>query len=61
MTYKFVCHECGKRVELSIPINEYKSTGHYCECGAELKRDINDFCTVSKRDVDGFFGVSTEK
>ena len=58
MNYKFICPKCGKRIEISMPISEYTPDGHMCDCGAELKRDVNDFCTVSQRNVDGFFGVS---
>lgn len=58
MNYKFICPKCGKQVVVSMPITEYKPDGHYCECGEELKRDINDFCIYSPRNIEGFFGTS---
>ena len=61
MIYKFKCPKCGTPYELNMRITEYQSNGHYCICGAELIRDVKDFCTVSQRKVDGFFGVSTEQ
>lgn len=44
MIYKFICPSCGRKEELDIPITEYRSDGHMCECGAELVRDPDDFC-----------------
>lgn len=61
MYYKFICPKCSKKVEISMPISEYTSNGHYCECGEELIRDIDDFCTTSKRNIEGFFGVSKKE
>lgn len=58
MTYMFICPECGKSVEIQMSASEYVSDGHICDCGAELKRDIDDFCSNSKRNIEGFFGVS---
>ena len=60
MIYKFVCPNCGKETTIRMPASQYDPNGHMCECGAELKRDIKDYCTISQRNVDGFFGVSTE-
>lgn len=58
MLYKFICPKCNKKVEISMPISEYKAEGHFCDCGSELHRDVNDFCISSQRNVEGFFGVS---
>lgn len=60
MQYKFLCPSCGKQVIVSMQISSYTAAGHYCECGAELVRDVKDFCTVSQRNVDGFYGVEKE-
>ena len=60
MNYIFVCPSCGKKSTISMPISEYTAAGHYCECGAEMVRDIKDFCTISPRNVEGFYGVETE-
>jgi len=58
MIYKFICSKCGERAEITMPISKYTATGHKCEkCGSELKRDVQDFCTASPRNVDGFCGV----
>lgn len=61
MIYKFVCPVCNKKYDIQMPISEYKPNGHFCECGAELNRDIKDFCTISQRNVEGFFGVEKER
>jgi len=59
MIYKFICPKCGEKAEIVMPITQYTSEGHKCEkCGAELKRDVTDYCTSSPRNVPGFFGVS---
>ena len=58
MDYKFICPKCGKEKTITMRISEYKSNGHFCDCGEELKRDVKDFCTSSSRNVEGFFGVS---
>lgn len=58
MRYKFICPDCGAEKEIVMPISEYTPNGHKCDCGAELKRDVKDFCLVSQRNVEGFFGVS---
>lgn len=60
MIYIFVCPSCGKRHEVQMLVSEYHANGHYCDCGTELKRDIKDFCTISQRNVEGFYGVETE-
>ncbi len=61
MNYQFVCPECGNRETIAMPIAEYKADGHFCDkCGSELRRDIKDFCTISQRNVTGFFGVEKE-
>ena len=59
MTYKFICPKCKKKHEITMTISEYTPKGHKCDgCGTELERDVNDFCTASQRNVEGFFGVS---
>lgn len=44
MIYKFICPSCGCEKEIEMPMSEYKSDGHMCECGAEMIRDPKDFC-----------------
>lgn len=46
MIYKFICPSCGREKEIEIPISEYKSEGHLCECGVEMIRDPKDFCNT---------------
>lgn len=57
MNYKFICPECNKTVEVEMKMSEYKSGGHICECGTELKRNVKDigstFCTSR---ITGFCG-----
>ena len=54
MIYRFICPQCGKREEISMPASEYRADGHLCECGGELRRDPKDFCTSYKA-CDGFY------
>ena len=54
MIYRFICPQCGKREEISMPASEYRPDGHICPCGSELRRDPKDFCT-SYRACDGFY------
>lgn len=55
MKYQFICPECGKEKIIEMPMAEYKSDGHKCDCGAELKRDPNTFCKNYKVNCDGFY------
>lgn len=55
MTYRFLCPQCGKTKEITMRITEYKADGHLCECGAELVRDPQDFCTSYAADCEGFY------
>ena len=55
MIYRFVCPQCGKETELSMRIDEYTPDGHFCDCGAELRRDPQDFCKSYAVSCDGFY------
>lgn len=55
MEYKFVCPQCGKEHMIQMKMSEYKSEGHICECGAELKRDPNSFCKNFSVNCSGFY------
>lgn len=55
MKYKFICPKCGNEKTIEMRISEYKSDGHMCECGAELKRDPKSFCRSYQVNCDGFY------
>ena len=61
MKYQFICPKCDKKKEIEMPISEYKSTGHKCECGTELKRDPNSFCRSYQVNCDGFYSEHQSK
>ena len=61
MIYHFICPKCGSKYELQIRISEYKSTGHFCECGEELVRDPKDFCTSYSAKFSGFYAEFPSK
>lgn len=56
MTYKFVCPNCNKRIDVNMSIKEYKPNGHYCECGIELLRDYTDIAGNAIWKCDGAYG-----
>ena len=49
MNYPFVCPDCGHEKNVSMPINEYVSTGHHCPiCHAEMVREVKSLvCGLS--------------
>ena len=55
MNYRFLCPSCGKRVDLRMRLSEYTPDGHYCDCGAELRRDPQDFCKTYTNKSGGFY------
>ncbi len=55
MIYRFFCPVCGQKIEISMPLIEYRANGHRCSCGAELVRDPKDFCTNYEVGCDGFY------
>ena len=36
-------------------LSEYTPDGHYCDCGAELRRDPQDFCKTYTNKSGGFY------
>lgn len=48
MYYPFIC-ECGNKEEISMPMSEYKSSGHVCSvCGKEMTREVKSLvCSLS--------------
>ena len=48
MTYIFICPSCGREKEIEMPMSEYKSDGHRCECGAEMIVDNGRSSTGNK-------------
>ena len=61
MVYGFICPKCGKTKEIIMSASSYKSEGHFCDCGEELKRDPSSFCCSFKTDCEGFFGKTKNK
>lgn len=61
MQYKFKCPKCGQTFIISIPISEYRATGHKCQnpnCNTELERDVSDFAGGVIWKCDGAYGKS---
>ena len=55
MNYQFVCEVCDKEKIISMPIKEYTSENHVCECGGKMVRPISSLVCGYKND-NGFFG-----
>ena len=48
MTYGFICHNCGRKENITMPITQYTSEGHFCpECNTEMKRDVSTIGCMS--------------
>lgn len=58
MVYDFICKNCGKQHQISMPMADYTAKGHYCECGYELIRDPKSLNCNFIVKCDGFFGKS---
>lgn len=57
--YKFICPECNKEKEINMKISEYKSDGHICECGGQLKRSMKDTAKDYVVHTTGFYGKNS--
>ena len=56
MNYPFECPRCGLKREISMPMSEYTNSGHYCECGTEMVREIKSLvCGMSIDHTNSFF------
>lgn len=56
MYYPFECPKCGTKHEISMPMSEYTSSGHYCECGTEMVREVKSLvCSASINKCGGFY------
>ena len=56
MNYPFVCPNCGAEKIISMPITEYKSEGHFCECGEEMTREVKSLvCGLSIDKTSSFY------
>lgn len=48
MTYGFICHNCGRKEDITMPITQYTSEGHFCpECNTEMQRDVSTMGCMS--------------
>lgn len=48
MTYGFICPNCGRKENITMPITQYTSEGHLCpECNTEMQRDISTMGCMS--------------
>ena len=59
MNYPFVCETCGKEVIISMPIKEYTSENHVCECSGKMVRPISSLVCGYKNNKD-FYGKTSK-
>lgn len=59
MNYPFYCPKCGVRKIISMPIKEYTSEGHKCECGFDMKREPSSLVCGGSIDNTGTFFRNT--
>lgn len=56
MIYPFECPNCKHKEEISMPMSEYLSTGHYCPiCNTEMVREIKSLVCGMSIDRTGDF------
>ena len=57
MNYPFHCPKCGLKKDISMPINQYTSQGHYCPiCNTELVREVSSLvCGMSIDNTNSFY------
>ena len=55
MNYPFECLKCGLKREISMPMSEYTSEGHCCECGTEMVREVKSLICACNFDRTGDF------
>lgn len=55
MNYPFCCPKCGDKKTISMPINDYIATGHMCDCGTEMVREIKSLVCGMAIDKTGEF------
>lgn len=56
MNYPFECPNCGYKETISMPMAEYKASGHMCEkCNAEMRRDPKSITCGMSIDKTGDF------
>lgn len=51
MNYPFECPKCGLKKIISMPMSEYESSGHYCDCGEEMVREVKSLicgCSIDR-------------
>lgn len=55
MHYPFECPNCGKSKLIDMPMKDYHSDGHYCECGTEMVREVKSLVCGCSLDKTGDF------
>ena len=57
MNYPFEYPECGTKQNISMSIQQYIGTGHYCpSCGTEMVREVKSLiCGASINKCGGFY------
>lgn len=56
MNYPFECPKCGLKRKISMPMSQYTSEGHYCECGTEMVREVKSLiCGMSIDKTNSFY------
>lgn len=55
MNYPFECPKCGLKREIPMSMKEYRSDGHYCECGTEMVREVKSLICGMSIDRTGSF------
>lgn len=44
----FICPNCGRKENITMPITQYTSEGHLCpECNTEMQRDVSTMGCMS--------------
>lgn len=75
MTYGFICPNCRRKEDITMPITQYTLEGHFCpECNTEMQRDVStmgcmsidktgDFlpaCKLEKSEIGGLAKCTTK-
>lgn len=60
MNYPFVCPSCNHKETISMPMDEYTSSGHMCtECGTEMVREVESLVAHSIDKTGGFYSTTS--
>lgn len=62
MTYGFICPNCGRKENITMPITQYTSEGHLCpECNTEMQRDVSTMGCMSIDKTGDFYRRVNQK